>query len=294
MQPRHTPLRRVLLCTFFGLSLLGLSACGRKDAPKPSTQVAAQVGGEEISLHQINTALAQANSRGATPEQLQVQSRTALEGLIDQQVAVAQALETKLDRDPEVISQLDAARRAVLANAYVKQFVSSLPAPDAQEGPKYYADHPELFSERRIYSVQEVVVPRSPEVLEQLNSMAAANRSVDEVAAWLKTRSISFKPINASRAAEQIPMDLLPRMHALKDGQKLVFTAPTAVTYLQLVASRTEPVTLALVMPRITQYLGTQRTVEATTAHIKALRAKTNVVYLGEFATPPSQLGATP
>jgi EpsD family peptidyl-prolyl cis-trans isomerase len=252
------------------------------------------VGGEEISLHQINTALAQSNSRGATPDQLQVLSRNALEGLIDQQVAVAQAVESKLDRDPDVISQLDAARRSVLANAYVKQFVTNLPTPDAQEVQTYYAAHPELFSERRIYTVQEVVVPRSPEVLEQLSSMANANRSVEDVSGWLKGHNIRFTPVTASRAAEQIPLDLLPRMHALKDGQVLVFSAPASVTFLRLVSSRTEPVPEALALPRITQYLGTQRTVEATTAQIKALRSKTQVVYLGEFATPPSQLGATP
>jgi EpsD family peptidyl-prolyl cis-trans isomerase len=296
--PSHpSPIRRILLSAVFLLGLLGLlglSGCGRKDAPKPSTQVAAQVGDEEISLHQINTALAQGNSRNATPEQIQVLSRTALEGLIDQQVAVAQAVQSKLDRDPDVISQLDAARRSVLANAYVKQFVGSLPPPDPQDALKYYAAHPELFSERRVYSVQEVVVPRSPEVLEQFSAMAGSNRSVEEVTAWLKTRNISYTPISASRAAEQIPLDLLPRMHALKDGQNLMFSSPTSVTYLRLLASRTEPVSQALALPRITQYLGTQRTMEATTAHIKDLRSKARVVYLGEFATPPSQLGATP
>jgi hypothetical protein len=116
--------------------------------------------------------------------------------------------------------------------------------------------------------------------------MAAGNQSMDEVAAWLKARQISFSPVSASRAAEQIPLDLLPRMHTLKDGQDLVFSAPTSVTILRLVSSRTEPVSEAAALPRITQYLGTQRTVDAITAHIKALRSKTSVVYLGEFANP--------
>jgi EpsD family peptidyl-prolyl cis-trans isomerase len=244
------------------------------------------VGSEEISLHQINGALAQGNSRGATPEQVQVLSRTALEGLIDQQVAVDQAVETKLNRDPDVIAQIEAARRSVLANAYVKQYVSSLAKPDAQEARKYFAEHPALFTQRRIYAVQEIVASRSPEVLEQLNSMAAANQSTDAVAAWLKARQVSFNPTSANRAAEQIPLDLLPRMHALKDGQDLVFSTPTSVTFLHLVSSRTEPVPEDAALPRITQFLGTQRTMDAITAHIKELRSKTSVVYLGEFANP--------
>jgi EpsD family peptidyl-prolyl cis-trans isomerase len=294
MKRHHAPLRRLLLGTTLGLSLLALSACADKAATPVATQVAAKVGSEEISVHQINAALAQGNSRGATPEQVQVLSRTALEGLIDQQVAVDQATESKLNRDPDVMAQLEAARRGVLASAYVKQFVSGLPKPDAQDASKYYAEHPALFSERRIYNVQEIVVARTPEVLAQLTTMAAANRSMEEVAVWLKSRQINFRPASASRAAEQLPLDLLPRIHALKDGQDLVFSSPTTVTILRLVSSRTEPVTEALALPRITQYLGTQRTVAAITEHIKSLRSKANVVYLGEFATPVATAAAEP
>jgi EpsD family peptidyl-prolyl cis-trans isomerase len=207
--------------------------------------------------------------------------------LIDQQVAVNQAIETKLNRDPDVIAQIESARLGVLANAYVRQFASSVPAPDAQEAQTYFAAHPALFSERRIYSVQEIVTARSPEVLAQFNSMAAANRPMDEVMAWLQARQLPFKPTNASRAAEQIPLDLLPRMHALKDGQDLVFTAPNFVTILRLVGSRSEPVPQAAALPRIAQYLATQRRSDAITAHIKDLRAKSQVVYLGAFAPAP-------
>jgi EpsD family peptidyl-prolyl cis-trans isomerase len=280
------PARAFVLGTVFSLGLLALSACGKQNAPKPTTQVAAKVGSEEISLHQINAALAQGNTRGATPEQVQVLSRKALEGLIDQQVAVDQAIEAKLNRAPEVIAQIEAARLGVLANAYVKQYVSGLPKPDAQEAQKYYAEHPALFTERRIYNVQEIVAPRSPELLTQFSSMAAANQPMEAVAAWLTARQIRFSPASASRAAEQVPLDLLPRMHALKDGQDLVFSTPDSATFLRLLSSRTEPVTEALALPRIQQYLGTQRTVDAVTAHIKALRSKTSVVYLGEFANP--------
>lgn len=286
MKPHHTPLRSALLGSVLGLGLLGLSACADKAATPPATQVAAKVGSEEISVHQINAALAQGNSRGATPAQVQVLSRTALEGLIDQQVAVDQAIESKLNRDPDVLAQLEAARRGVLASAYVKQFASSVTKPDAQDAKKYFAEHPALFTERRVYNVQEIVVPRTPEVLEQLTKMAAANQSMEEVAVWLKARQLNFRPASASRAAEQLPLDLLPRIHPLKDGQNLVFTSPTTVTILRLVSSRTEPVTEAVALPRITQYLGTQRTVDAITDHIKSLRSKASVVYLGEFATP--------
>ena len=283
--PMPRPLRRAVLGSTLCL-LLFLAACGKPAATLPNTQVAAQVGSEEISLHQVNAALAQSAHRDASAAQLELLSRSTLESLIDQQVAVAQAETQQLQRDPEVMAQIEAARRSVLANAYLKQYASSLPKPPAEDARAYYDAHPALFSERRVYTVQEIVVARTPELLAQFERMAGAHQSMDEVAAWLNARQIAFRPLRANRAAEQIPLDLLPRMHALQDGQVLVFTAPGALTMLRLLASRTEPVSEALALPRIDQYLGTQRTVAALTAHMQDLRSKTQVVYRGAFATP--------
>ncbi len=282
----------VLLGTLLATGVLGLAACSNKDAPKPTTQVAAKVGSEEISLLQVNAALSHGSARATTPEQERLLSRNVLEGLIDQQVAVNQAMASKLNRDPDVMAQIEAAKSAVLANAFVRQYVLTLPKPAPQDAVKYFDEHPALFSERRIYTVQEVVVPRSAAVLEQFNSMALSNKSMDEVAGWLKAKQISFTPVTTSRAAEQIPMDLLPRMHALQDGQDLVFSTPTSATILRLLSSRTEPVPKALALPRIEQFLSTQRIENAITEHMKALRAAAGVVYMGEFAQSAQSTGA--
>ena len=269
------------------LGVLALSACGeRAAAPLPATQVAARVGTEEISIHQINTLLAQENGRNLTPQQTQVKSRAILENLIDQQLAVDQALASKLNRTPEVMAQLDAARREVLAAAYIRQFAASLPKPEPQETKKYYSEHPELFAQRRIFNIQEIVTPNTPEVLARLQAMAAANSSLEDVMNWLKTNRIAFEPGAATRAAEQIPLELLPRMHALKDGQDAVFATPTAITMLRLVGSRSVPIPEPDALPRIVQYLGNQRIADAIAAQMKALRSKTQVVYMGEFQNP--------
>jgi EpsD family peptidyl-prolyl cis-trans isomerase len=284
----------LMVGTFICVGTLELAACGSKDAPKPVTQVAAKVGKEEISLLQINVGLGRGNARGTTPEQERLLSRNVLEGLIDQQVAVNQAIELKLNHDPDVMAQIDAATRSVLANAYVKQYVLSLPKAEPQDASKYFDEHPALFSERRIYTVQEVLAPRSAEVLEQFNRMAVSNQSMEDVTAWLKTRQVNVNPVVSSRSAEQIPMDLLPRISALRDGQDLVFATPTSVSILRLLSSRTEPVPKALALPRIEQFLGTQRIENAITEQMKALRAKANVVYMGEFAQTAAAPAAPP
>jgi len=266
--------------------LLGLSGCGSKDGKAAATQVAAKVGSEEISIHQINQVLSRTNTAGATPEAVKAMSRDVLEKLIDQELAVEQATDAKLHRSPEVVAQIEAAKRDILARAYVQQFTAALPKPTPEEVKKYYAEQPLLFSQRRIFSVQEIVMPGAAGVADQLRAQAAGGKSMEEIASWLKGQNIQFKGGSATRAAEQIPLNLLPQVSALKDGQTTVLTTPQGITVLHLVASQSQPLAQADALPRIEQFLTNQRANEAVTAKLKDLRAATTIAYLGEFAKP--------
>src|SRR5512133_106583 len=257
--------------TRFALSLLtaglvlGLSACGKKDDQKIVTQVAAKVGSEEISVHQINQVL----SRTFTEGTAQAMSRVVLEKLIDQQIAVDQAIENKLHRTPEVLSQIEAARREILTRAYMQKIASALPKPSADDAKIYFAEHPQLFSERRIFNVQEIVAPMAAGTAEQLRRYASAGKPIEQAAAWLKSRDIKFAGGSATRAAEEIPLELLAQVSALKDGHSTVLEAPESITLLHVISSQRVPVDEATALPRIEQFLGNQRASEAVAATIK-------------------------
>ena len=272
--------------------LTSLAACGNKADTPVATQVAAKVGSEEISVHQINQVLQRTNTAGATPEAIKGLSREVLEKLIDQQLAVAQATEAKLHRSPEVVAQIEAARREILARAYLQKVASALPKPTAEDSKKYYAEHPQLFSERRIFNVQEIVVPKTADNANpaaELRSLADAGKTIDAMAANLKARGTAFNSGSATRAAEQIPLELLAQLHPLKDGQSLVLDAPKASTYVHVVSSQLAPVSEADALPRIEQFLTNQRASEAVVADIKRLRSSTAIAYLGDFSAPDSQ-----
>jgi EpsD family peptidyl-prolyl cis-trans isomerase len=271
---------------------LALSACGSKDDSKVATQVAAKVGSEEISVHQINQVLGRSNTSGASPEAVKTMSRDILEKLIDQQIAVDQATEAKLNRSPDVVSQLEASRREILARAYIQKVVGGISKPTPEDVKKYYADHPQLFAERRIFNVQEIVVPLAPGIVEQLRSFSAAGKPIEESAAWLKSKDIKFGGGSATRAAEQIPLELLAQVHTLKDGQSLVIQSPQSVTLLRVASSQLTPVPEAAALPRIEQFLTNQRAGEAVAANIKLLRGNTKIAYLGEFSKDESTTAA--
>ena len=268
------------------LLVLMLTACGNKEDKKVATQVAAKVGSEEISVHQINQVLARTNASNATPQAVQTLRREVLEKLIDQQLAVDQATESKLHRSPDVVAQIEAARREVLARAYIQQLAAALPKPSAEDAKMYFTEHPQLFSERRVFNLQELLVPASvgPATAEQLRGLVTAGKSMEDIAAWLKGKDIKFGGGSATRPAEQIPPVLLVKVHAIKDGQSTVIESPQGYTVLRVVASQSAPVTEANALPRIEQFLANQRGAEAVAQNIKQLRAKASITYMGDFA----------
>jgi EpsD family peptidyl-prolyl cis-trans isomerase len=272
--------------------VVGLSACGQHGDKAVATQVAAKVGSDEISVHQINQVLANANTNDATPDKVQKMSREVLEKLIDQQLAISQAMEKKLDRTPEVVTQIESAKREILSRAYVQQLVAALPKPGIDAAKSYYTEHPNLFAERRIFNLQELVVPIQPDLPAQLSAFASTGKSMEEIVAWLKARDIKFTGGGATKSAEQIPLELLERLHKLKDGQTLVAQTPQVITLIRLVSSKTVPVDEATALPRIEQFLSNQRANDTVATNMKALRKSAKIEYMGDFAKDAAALAA--
>lgn len=264
------------------LTAFGLTACNDKGDKKAATQVVAKVNGDEISVHQINFILGRAD--GVTAENAGQAKREILDKLIDQQLAVRQAEEKKLDRNPEVMQAVEAARRDILARAYLKQVAESQPKPSTEEIRAFYNERPELFAQRRVFNLQQLLVAADATVTADLNQWAAQGKPLQEIAATLNQRKIPFKADAGVRGAEQLPMEALPKLAALKDGQTTVLPTPQGVLVIRVMASEAKPVDEATATPRIQQFLANKRNSEAVSQQMKTLRDQAKIEKLGEFA----------
>ncbi len=247
----------------------------------PVTQVAARVDAEEITVHQLNNVLARMPN--LPPEAVERAKKEVLDRLIDQQLARQQAIARKLDRTPAVQQAIEAAKNEILARAYLDQVTASQPGPTDEEVRKYYAEHPELFAQRRLFSLEEISLPGTAEVA-GLRELAAKARSMQEISDWLSARNVRFAANRGVRAAEQLPLELLPRLHAAKDGDILLIDTPGARQIVRVTASRSEPVAEATAAPRIRQYLANRRASEAIAKEMKQLKDGAKIEFLGEFA----------
>ncbi len=278
----------------FLLAVALAAGCGKSEDSKVATQVAAKVNSDEITVHQINGILAREN---VPPEAAAQAKRQILERLIDQQLAKQQAIEKKLDRSPNTLQALEAAKNDILARSYLEQIASSQPKPTTDEAKKYYAEHPELFTQRRLFNLEELAVQPTAGLGAQLKEQAAKARSLQEIAEWLKSRQVRFAENRGVRAAEQIPLDLLPKLQAMKSGEIQAIEGAGGLYVVRIVATVASPVDEATAVPRIQQFLFNQRSGAAIASEIKQVRGKAKIEYLGEFsggATAASPAAAAP
>jgi EpsD family peptidyl-prolyl cis-trans isomerase len=271
--------RPALLVVVAAVALL--AGCGAKK-DKAASQVAAKVNKEEISVHQINFVLQQ--QRGLRPEQADAAGKQVLDRLVDQELAVQKAQELKLERDPRVLQQIEAARREIIARAYFEKSADAAPKPSAEEVKKYYDDKPALFKERRVYSIQELAIEAPADQVGALRTQLQASKSIAEFVEFLKAKGLRFAANQAVRPAEQLPLNMLDTFAKMKDGQAMLVPAATGAQVIVLTGSKAEPVDEARAKPAIEAYLLNDARRKLIDADMKAMRAAAKIEYIGKFA----------
>ena len=258
-----------------------LAGCGDKKE-KGASQTAAKVNKAEVTVHQINFVLQQ--QRGLRPEQADAASKQILERLIDQELALQKADDMKIDRDPRVVQQLEAAKREIIARAYLEKVGEAAAKPTPEEIKKYYDDKPALFKERRIYSIQEISIEAKPEQMPLLRDKLGAAKNVNEFVEYLKANDFKFAGNQAVRAAEQLPLQGLDAFAKMQDGQAVINQGPNGVQVVVLAGSRSQPVSEEQARPAIEQYLLNERKRKLIEEDVKAMRGAAKIEYVGKFA----------
>ncbi len=274
-----------------GVGFAVLTGCGAKNDTAAS-QTAARVNKDEITVHQINFALQQ--QRGLRPEDTAAASKVILERLIDQQLLLRQAHALKLDRDPRVMQQIEAGKGEILARAVVERMGSAAAKPSPLEIKQYFDAKPALFSDRRVYNLQELNVEVTPAQVPALREKLAAAASVADFVEYLKANNIRFAGDQAARAAEQLPQDRLDAIYKLKDGQAIMNQGATGVQVLVLASSRSQPVTEEQARPAIEQFLLNERKRKLVEGELKALRTGATIEYDGPFAAAGGSAASAP
>jgi EpsD family peptidyl-prolyl cis-trans isomerase len=250
---------------------LGLSGCGPKSLD--GTQVIARVDGDEISVHQLELALNRARSAspaGADREPL-------IDKLIDRQLAYRQAVEQKLDRRPEIMLRLEEARRDVLAAAYAEEVAARHQSKDEQAAATFYARHPALFAERKVYRLREISLPREAAALAELKSRLERKEDFDQVLDWLRRQPGNFGDQLVLRPAEQLPIEVAEQLARVQPGQAITFSFPRGLVAYQLQSAQAAPMNWSAAQPIIREHLRRQHESEWVRQELDRLRSRASI-----------------
>lgn len=287
--------------------MLVMAGCSKHDeSSKGNSQVVAKVNGNEITVHQLNFALTKVGK--VDQAQLKPASEKVLQQMVDMELLKQKALDAKLDRDPNVLQVLEATRQQVLAQAYMQKVAAKQGTPTSDEIQKFYDTHPELFSERNIYVIQEFVVKDGNEHVSEIEAGISAAKTADDLGKWLKDNNYVFNANASRKAAEQLPLDLLKKLNTLKTGDTLIVKSQNALVLLFLAKVDRQPVDLEKAKPVIQQFLVNSGQQTLIKNEVAALRKEAKVEFFGDFskmtlsgsettvpqATSTDKAGATP
>jgi len=263
-----------------GLLLAGalLAACGRAgDTPSGGGQALVRVNSDEITLHQINYVLARLPRPQTEDPDLM---RKVAEQYIDQLLLLQQALASDLHRDPDVVQTLEQVRRQVLAQAYLERAVGAVAPPSDREIDTYYRQHPELFAERKRYELQQLEIAKTAPAAELARLVRTRAVRAPQLIGWLKANNALVGAQRLTVPAERLPLDLLPRLHTMKRGERLLWNRPEGTRVLVLLGTESQPLDRKQARAAIEKYLLAERRQARGNQELQRLRDQADIQWL--------------
>ena len=262
----------------------GLSGCDKKTAAAAPSQLAAKMGDEEVTLHEVDRIVAQqSNPAGTDPE---ANRKHVVDALIDQHLMAAEAVKLKLDHSPDVVSDETSCRLSALQRGYVHSVVEQ--QADSNQwsnaaAQTYYDEHPELFAQRQVFLVREVIFPKNKEI----SPDGVDKLSTADLTALLEQHDINYRLTYGLVAADALPPDLLAAVGGLDNGHSKTLQISSDVIVLTRISASASPVDFATAESGIVNYLQSKAVTQRVQDQIAMLRTGAPVQYLNEFASAP-------
>jgi peptidyl-prolyl cis-trans isomerase C len=248
------------------------------------TQLAAKMGSDEVTLYEVDRAMARLPATPAS--NVAAVRKSVLDELIDRRLMADQAVKLKLDRTPNTVADVESCRLSTLQSAYVMS-IAARPSDNApsekRDAQNYYEHHPEFFSDRKIYRIKEIAFPESA----GLSAAQAEKLSPSDLLALLEQRGVNYRSMFGPVPAEDLPPEVLGTVLSLEDGRSKVLKISGNVLVISRLSASSTPLDLQAAEPRIREYLGLREADERVHAQLALLRSQAGVRYMNEFASTP-------
>lgn len=224
-------LQKTLICTLLAATTI-ISGCGDDNsAPKDQSQVLAKVNGKEITIMQLNQLLV---SQPKVDEKIKKQ---LLDKLIDQELLIQKSEELKLDRNPEVLQNIEYSKRQVLAQAAASKLIGENAEPSSTDIKNYYTSNAAMFENRNLFDVDVFVINKT-DANKITNTELQNSTSAIVTAQVLDKLGVTYKQNHAKRYSEQLPDAIVKQLNQIKDGDMIKTSGENGEVVLMQLKSR--------------------------------------------------------
>jgi EpsD family peptidyl-prolyl cis-trans isomerase len=259
-------------------SVLALSACEKQPQSAVSEKIANWRTGA-VTQAELDHAMEQLGK--LDDNQKDKVKGQALDELINQKLIYSAAEKSGVTNSPTVLLEEELAKRQVVARAYLQKLSADLPKPTSQEIDDFYNQNPSLFSQRRVYQLQEIRVQANPAQADAVREQLGKTKSVGELAAWLKAQNLPATAQGGVKPAEQLPDALRDQLAKMSTGHLALFPTHDGLIILNVQGIQEQPLTQEQAKPVIEKMLLAKKQKIAIENDIKKLRDAEKI----EFAT---------
>jgi EpsD family peptidyl-prolyl cis-trans isomerase len=235
---------------------LGLGACGNGE---PKGQVVAKVGKDEITVLDLQAALA--NFKAPDAKSRKIAEQQALGAIVQRKILAQAAHKQKIDKTPEYARLQEQTNEQLLVRTWQEQLVKAVPAPSAEDAQKFVNEHPDLYGARKKFAVEALRfnLPNDPTLGAALQPL----HTLDEVRALLTARKIPFANGETEIDALAVDPKFVEQLMRIKSDDVFAVPQNGVVLVGHIVSIREEPVPNALALRHATNYLRQTRVQEA-------------------------------
>ncbi len=279
---------RVAAATAAVLTAGALGACKFElpgATPKaPTGQVAATVGGQEITVRDLRAEMT--DTQSSDPKALKQAEQATLRNIVGRTVLAKAAIDQGIDRTPDFAIAKKRLVDGLLVQSLQNKIAAQSPPVTKEEADRYVVSHPDIFSQRKIFTLDNIRMPRpsDPAVIKALEPL----KTLEQVDAQLTAEKIPHQRSTGNLDAVGVDPRMIEAFVKLPPGELFVIPAGNALMVAQIKDTKIVP----FEGPQATDYaqklLTKQRVQEAINRQFNAIitKAAPTVRFNKDYAAP--------
>jgi EpsD family peptidyl-prolyl cis-trans isomerase len=181
------------------------------------------------------------------------------------------------------VQAIERAKAQIIAQAYLKSLDSLVVKPTAVEIDEYFQKHPEYFTQRKQYNVQQAVIATA-DFSQELRAVVDSAQSIDSVVSWMDTHKVKYARGQLSRITTELPEQIAAKLKGMHKGQLFIVNEGEKTMINALISIKDSPVEESIATQQIEQYLINKKVKEKADAELARLRAAAKIEYLNASA----------